>query len=179
MFSCDINTVHRTIIGEEKVVTGFKADREGERHLEAKLSAKVEERKNKIPPCGKFKAIPRSLCRFFFFGVEMKQMKTFANYVANVNLSFFKNERSKNLKYLRMRTLLTRIWRKATAQNWSTTQMVATIGPQCNGWFGNRDTIERHDGTDWLRAAEGRCSIIRHLYRVASLTVSPSLYGIG
>lgn len=47
--------------------------------------------------------------------------------------------------------------------------------PQCNGWFDNRDTTERCDGTDWLRAIEGRCSIIRYLYRIASLILSTPL----
>lgn len=73
--------------------------------------------------------------------------------------------------------LLTRIWRKATSKTGARPEWWlrpdATIGdPQCNGWFGNRDTIERRDGTDWLRATEGRCSIIRYLYRIARLILS-------
>lgn len=63
--------------------------------------------------------------------------------------------------------LLTRIWRKATSKlEHNPNGGDSTIGdPQCNGWFDNRDTIERRDRTDWLRAVEGRCSIIRYLYR--------------
>lgn len=34
---------------------------------------------------------------------------------------------------------------------------------------------ERCDGTDWLRAIEGRCSITRYLYRIASLILSTPL----